>query len=180
MTDVATLSTEDNETMQAFTKVSEFVSKARDAIISASTLAKEVGELRSQFEALKAEMEEAHRKNADFEQQLAFVRSERDAALRDSEHHQANSVTLEAEVVTVKRELETLQGQHLTLSTEHQETSESYRLAQIEVNALKAEVDRLNSDRARVESELESIQRILRPQPRNEYGQFDTPAVATG
>jgi chromosome segregation ATPase len=121
-------------------------------------------------------MDEAHRKNADFEQQLAFVRQERDTALNDVQSWQRSNATLESEAQARKQELETLQGQHATLSTEHQETQERYNMANIEIAVLKQEVEKLKGERARVQMDLENIQKILTPQPRNEYGQFGSAA----
>lgn len=176
MTDL--VQTTEDETMQAFAKMAEFVGKARDAIVNASALAKEVSELRGQFEALKAEMEEAHRKNADFEQQLAFVRSERDDALKTADnlrtmHTEAvnNHLALQSEHEGLKADHARLQDDWFAVKTQRDD-------AVMETRRISDELERLQRERDRVIQELESIRNILTPKepPHDpQTGQFVSP-----
>ncbi len=191
MNEVATVETPSNseaDTMKLIEGFTAVFNRARDSIIDASRLAREVAEVRQELEAIKREMEELRRQNAALDDQLAHVRQQRDEALAESgewrrkheeltRSHENFKATAEAQLVSANQTNETLQNAHNEVLQELDTARVRIAERERELDSAHQELERVKARSAKMEEQIKSLHSLIAPP---EVEQVEAPKPAFG
>ena len=169
MTDTTTgISSEDQAMLDSLKLAYQRIA---DVFVNASTLAKEVEELRVQVQALKHDAEYARRQNQILDDTLASVQRERDTLRQEKLTLQDRVSIAEHDNTQLRNENASLGNQVADLSQQKAALVRQRDEAELEAMTLREQVSSLNKQRAETLKAL-GIEVPKVDQPRDEGGRF--------
>jgi DNA repair exonuclease SbcCD ATPase subunit len=138
-------------------KVKEIFDRALNALVSASSLAKEVEQVKSDLEALTSQVNHYRNTIANQDDQITRLRQDRDAARTAQYQAEDNQRHMTTQLETINRENDSLNGSNIRLNDRISEVTKERDDAQFQLLELQESHAALSKKLDAIKSHMESL-----------------------
>jgi len=150
---------------QEMGKVKEIFDRALNALVSASSLAKEVEQVKSDLEALTSQVNHYRNTIANQDDQITRLRQDRDAARTAQYQAEDTARHMTTQIETIKRENDSLNGSNIRLNDRISEVTKERDDAQFKLLELQESHAALSKKLDDVKAHMQSVFGLAEPQP---------------